>query len=211
MATKSKKHKDVKKLERLNRNLKKQEKEIGSELNTYGAMISDFEKNINLFKFICHASVIAQDEKYKDLSTSEYPEEHREKYSRIAELQKLDIAIKAITESHLQRVKNIFSLLKQVKKNIPQVIGITGEQLLPAMTDLQIATINLLDMVNQCIPKNRDALEEMATKNPQFKAILGAIDTLNQELKKKEEPQVASTELDLPFTTEAMEEVVVQE
>lgn len=207
MAKKTKKHKDVKKLERLNRNLKKQEQEIGSELTTYGSMISDFEKNINLFKFICHASVIAQDEKYKGIPF----EEQREKFVRIAELQKLDIAIKAIDETHLQKVKNIFSLLKQVKKNIPQVIGITSEQLLPAMTDLQIATINLLDMVNQCIPKNKEAMEELAEKNPQFKAILVAIDTLNKDIKNKENKKEEQSELDLPFTTEAMDEHVVQE
>lgn len=207
MAKKTKKHKDVKKLERLNRNLKKQEQEIGSELTTYGSMISDFEKNINLFKFICHASVIAQDEKYKGIPFKE----QREKFVRIAELQKLDIAIKAIDETHLQKVKNIFSLLKQVKKNIPQVIGITSEQLLPAMTDLQIATINLLDMVNQCIPKNKEAMEELAEKNPQFKAILVAIDTLNKDIKNKENKKEEQSELDLPFTPEAMDEHVVQE
>ncbi len=213
MATRSKKHKDVKKLERLSRNLKKQEKEIGSELTTYGNMIDDFEKNINLFKFICHASVIAQDEKYKHISIDDHSDEHKEKYTRIAELQKLDIAIKAINDSHLQKVRNIFSLLKKVKKDIPKVIGVTGEQLLPAMTDLQIATINLLDMVNQCIPKNREALEEMAEKNPQFRAILGAIDTLNKNIKTNQEQkeEVEVTELDLPFTTEALEETVVEE
>ena len=202
MAKKAKKDKDVKKLERLNRSLKKQEQDIASELGTYNEMINDFRRNIALFKFICHSSVIGQDEKYRSLPN----EEHKEKYARIAELKQLDVAITSLTDDHLNKVVNIFSLMKKVKKNIPQVIGVMGEQLLPAITDLQVATINVMDMVKQCIPKNQDVLEKMAEQNPQFKQLLTAFNQLNENLApKKELDEVVAPLTDLEFTTEEVE------
>lgn len=203
MAKKSKKNSTVRSLERAARKMKAQEKEITSEINTYSSMIADFEKNIQLFTYICHASVLAQDA----IRPGEDKEKHTEKYARIAELQKLDIAIKALRQQHLDKVQNVFSLVKLVRKDINKVMTIMGEQFIPALTDLQMATMNVFDMINQCIPKNREALEELATVNPQFKSILIAIGTLNENLKEKTKVTTENfSPDDFPFEKDNQEE-----
>ena len=204
MAKKNKKDKVVRNLERTARKMKAQEKELTQEISTYSRMIADFEKNIQLFTYICHASVLAQDA----IRPGDDKDKHTEKYTRIAELRKLDIAIKAIRQSHLEKVQNIFSLIKLVRKDVTKVMEIMGGQFIPALTDLQVATMNLFDMINQCIPKNREALEELATVNPQFKAILAAINTLNTNLGEKTEVTVEQfSPDDFPFDKEVGEEL----
>lgn len=205
MAKKNKKDKVVRNLERTARKIKAQEKEITSEIATYASMIADFERNIQLFTYICHASVLAQDA----IKPGDDKEKHAEKYARIAELQKLDIAIKTIKQLHLEKVQNIFSLIKKVRKDVGKVMEIMGGQFIPALTDLQMATMNMFDMINQCIPKNKAALEELASVNPQFKSILEAINTLNANLKEKTEVTVENfSPDDFPFEKEEDASVV---
>ncbi len=190
MAKRTKKDKDIKKLERMTRKLKEQEKLLADDISSYVRMTADLEKNIELFRFICHASVIAQDAKYQSLQS----EEKKAAISKLAELKKLDVAIKEITNNHLQKVKNILNLMKLTRKNPQQLMQIIGEQLIPGLGDLQTAFMNIFDMVNMCIPKNREAIEELAQTDPQFREILIALDRLNANLKTKQDSTPEQTE-----------------
>lgn len=186
-----KKDRQQKNIERLHRQMKKDTSSMISDLSSYSNMIDEFKTNVHRLKMICHTAVVAQFEKYKDQTL----DPSHEKYIRLAELQGLNIALDS-TEEDIEKLRNIFAMMKKVRIDPMKSIDIVTNQLIPAISTFQIKMIDIFDMFKQIIPKNREVLEELAKSDPNVNTVLQVIDTmdtvtipsLSEKEEKPEEP-----------------------
>ena len=144
--------------------------EVMQDFKTYAEMINDFERNLEVFKYVCAVSVAAQNKQRK-----ENTDRTEEELKRISELYNFH-AVYMTTKDQIQSLRNHLSLAKKIRGNYEQLLNFITTQFVPLISEVQISIMNLYDLFRQYIPKNKEALEKMAETHPHVKSVLLAIE-----------------------------------
>lgn len=190
---KSKMRKATKHIRKFDKEMKLYSNEIHQDFQTYKQMIDDFDKNLDIFKYVCAVSVAAQNDKRKDKDNLT-PELNEEVLTRISELHNFH-TVYLNTKTQVQSLRNHLSLAKKIRGNYEQLLLFITNQFVPLISEVQANIINLYDLFKQYIPKNKEALERVSDTNPYIKQILLAIEEFEQNnFKTTEEPESDITE-----------------
>lgn len=190
---KSKMRKATKHLRKFDKEMKMYSNEMHQDFKVYKDMIEDFDKNLDIFKYICAVSVAAQNDKRKD-KDSLTPELNAEVITRISELHNFH-TVYLNTKEQVQSLRNHLSLAKKIRGNYEQLLLFITNQFVPLISEVQANIINLYDLFRQYIPKNKEALARLSDTNPYVKQVLAAIEEFeNKNFPTKEESEVVTPE-----------------